>query len=84
MRITKSLQTRVVVALEKAQSRIRCMESEYEDALHFGIQHPHEKERFVIAFSSFVDTPGGFFAVFSEPFKIAAREVWKIKTVKKG
>lgn len=78
MKIKKSLQQRVVVALDKGQSRIRCMESEYEDTLHFGIQHPHEKNRFVTAFSSYVDTPGGFFAVFSEPFKIAAGKAWKI------
>lgn len=78
MRIKKSLQQLVIVALDKGQSRVRCMEREYEDALRFGIQHPHEKNRFVIAFASYVDTPGGFFAVFSEPFKIAARETWKI------
>lgn len=78
MKIKKSLQQRVIVALDKGQSRIRCMESEYEDALRFGIQHPHEKNRFVIAFASYVDTPGGFFAVFSEPFKNAAIKAWNI------
>lgn len=84
MKIKKSLQQRVIVALDKGQSRIRCMESEYEDALRFGIQHPYEKNRFVIAFASYVDTSGGFFAEFSAPFKSAAREVWKINNVKKG
>lgn len=78
MKITKSLQQRVIVGLEKGQNRVRCMESEYEDALHFGIQHPLEKNRFVTAFSSYVDTTGGFFAVFSEPFKIAAGKTWKL------
>jgi len=84
MKITKSLQQRVIVGLEKGQSRVRCLECEYEDALHFGISHPHEKERFVMAFSSYVDTRGGFFAVFSEAFKVAAKELWKLKIVKKG
>jgi hypothetical protein len=32
----------------------------------------------VAAFSVYEDTKGGFFAYFSEAFKIAARKVWGI------
>lgn len=79
MKIKKSVHLRVVVGLEKGQDRIRCSEDEFEDAAKFGVRDPFRKNRFVAAFSVYEDTKGGFFAYFSEAFKIAASKVWGIK-----
>lgn len=83
MKIKKSIHIRVLTGLEKGQKRIRCMESEFENAAKFGIQDPTNKKRFVTAFSVYEDTKGGFFAYFSEAFKIAARKAWNIKSEEK-
>ena len=80
MNIKKSIHMRVIIALEKGQKRIRCLESEFEEVAKFGIQDPTNKKRFVAAFSVYEDTTGGFFAYFSEAFKIAARKAWNIKS----
>lgn len=69
---------RVIIGLEKGQKRIRCLESEFEDAAKFGIRYPFIKKRFVAAFSVYEDTTGGFFAYFSEAFMIAAKKAWGI------
>lgn len=78
MRITKSIQLRVVIALERNQKRIRCLESEFEETARFGIRDPFNKKRFVAGFGIYEDTTGGFFAYFTEAFKIAARKAWHI------
>lgn len=80
MKIKKSIHVRVITALEKGQKRIRCMESEYEEAYRFGVQDPTNSKRFVTAFNIYEDTRNGFFAYFNEAFKIAARKSWNIKT----
>lgn len=80
MKIKKSVHLRVVIGLEKGQDRIRCTEDEFAEAAKFGVRDPFRKNRFVAAFSVYEDTKGGFFAYFSEAFKIAARKVWGIKT----
>lgn len=78
MKIKKSVHLRVVIGLEKGQDRIRCTEDEFEEAAKFGIRDPFRKNRFVAAFSVYEDTKGGFFAYFSEAFKVAASKVWGI------
>ena len=80
MKIKKSVHLRVVVGLEKGQDRIRCTEDEFEESAKFGVRDPFLKNRFVAAFSVYEDTKGGFFAYFSDAFKIAARKAWNIKT----
>lgn len=85
MKIKKSIHMRVIIGLEKGQKRIRCLESEFEEAAKFGIRDPFIKKRFVAAFSVYEDTTDGFFAYFSEAFKVAARKTWNIKSeVKNG
>ena len=85
MKIKKSVHLRVVIGLEKGQDRIRCTEDEFAEAAKFGIRDPFIKKRFVAAFSVYEDTTGGFFAYFSEAFKVAARKAWNIKSeVKNG
>lgn len=79
MKIKKSVHLRVVIGLEKGQDRIRCTEDEFAEAAKFGVRDPFRKNRFVAAFSVYEDTKGGFFAYFSEAFKIAARKVWGIE-----
>ena len=78
MNVKKSVHLRVVIGLEKGQDRIRCTEDEFEDAAKFGVRDPFRKNRFVAAFSVYEDTKGGFFAYFSEAFKIAAKKAWGI------
>ena len=78
MKIKKSVHLRVVIGLEKGQDRIRCTEGEFEEAAKFGVRDPFRKNRFVAAFSVYEYTKGGFFAYFSESFKIAARKAWGI------
>jgi len=80
----KSILFRVLQALEKNQNRTRCTEDEFTDATKFGVQDPFNKKRFVTAFSVYEDTKGGFFAYFSEPFKIAAKKAWNIKPKTNG
>ena len=75
MKIKKSVHLRVIIGLEKGQCRIRCTENEFEVASKFGVRDPFRKNRFVAAFSVYEDPKGGFFAYFSEAFKIAARKV---------
>ena len=69
---------KINIGLEKGQKRIRCLESEFEEAAKFGVRDPFRKNRFVAAFSVYEDTKGGFFAYFSEAFKLAARKAWGI------
>lgn len=78
MNIKKSVHLRVVIGLERGQDRIRCTEDEFEEAAKFGVRDPFRKNRFVTAFSVYEDTNGGFFAYFSEAFKVAARKSWSI------
>jgi hypothetical protein len=78
MKIKKSVHLRVVIGLEKGQDRIRCTEDEFEETAKFGVRDPFRKNRFVAAFSVYEDTKAGFFAYFSEAFKIASRKVWGI------
>lgn len=80
MNIKKSFHLRVLIGLEKGQNRIRCIENEFEVASKFGVRDPFRKNRFIAAFSVYEDTKGGFFAYFSESFKIAARKAWGIVT----
>jgi len=78
MNIKKSIQMRVIIALEKGQNRIRCIESENDEAMKYGITDPYDKRRFIAGFSSYEDTKGGFFAYFNEGFKRAARKAWNV------
>lgn len=78
MKIKKSVHLRVIIGLEKGQDRIRCTEYEFAEASKFVVRDPFRKNRFVAAFSVYEGTKGGFFAYFSEAFKIAARKVWGI------
>jgi len=80
MKPTRTILFRVIQALENNQNRTRCAEEEFTEAARFGIQDPTNKKRFVTAFSVYEDTKGGFFAYFSEAFKVAARKAWNIKT----
>lgn len=78
MKITKLIHMRVILAIEKGQNRIRCLESEYDEAKGYGITDPKNNKRFVAAFCAYDDTLGGFFAYFNEAFKIAARKAWNV------
>lgn len=80
MKSTRTILFRVIQALENNQTRTRCAEDEFEEAAKFGIRDPFRRNRFVAAFSVYEDTKGGFFAYFSEAFKVAARKAWNIKT----
>ena len=84
MKTKKSLLFRAINALENDQKRTRCTEEEFADAAKFGVQDPNNKKRFVEAFTFYEDTKGGFFAYFSEAFKIAARKAWNIKLKPNG
>ena len=78
MKITKSINMRVILAIEKGQNRIRCVESETDDAMKYGITDPNNKKRFVAGFCAYEDTKGGFFAYFNESFRAAAKKAWNI------
>ena len=78
MKIKKKIHLRVVIAIEKGQNRIRCVESENDEAMKYGITDPTNNKRFVAGFCSYEDTKGGFFAYFNEAFKVAARKAWNI------
>lgn len=78
MKIKKSIHMRVIIAIEKGQNRIRCLESENYEAMRYGITDPTNKKRFIAGFCSYEDTKGGFFAYFNEGFKNAARKAWNV------
>ena len=87
MKINNSIHVRVALAIEQGRKRIRCAESEWDEASRYGIRYPKDGKKYVAAFGCYEDIPSGFFAYFTEAFKIAARKTWNIackdKEVKK-
>lgn len=78
MKINQSIHVRVALAIEKGQKRIRCVESEFDEAARYGIRDPHDGRRFIAAFAYYQDVKTGFFAYFNEGFRAAARRTWNI------
>ena len=83
MNIKKSIHMRVIIALEKGQKRIRCLESEFEEAARYGITDPTNSKRYIAAFKFFEDTKSGFFAYFNDAFMVAAMKTWHITSKEK-